>query len=1054
MKNEKYSIKSGPIAWMAGNSIASNLLMIVLLAGGLIVGSHIKQEVFPEFDMDIINITVLYPGASPQEIEQGILLVIEEAVQGIDEITQISSMAKENFGTVTVEAIAGANLQKLANDIQKSVDRITSFPDEAEDPEVTVATHHRGVISVVLYGNENEHILRDIAENIRDTLLQNPVLTQVELSAIKDLEISIEVPQEKLREYNLTLDEIARKLHAASVELPSGGIKTPAGEVLVRIKERRNYGEEFTKIPLITGDNGTNVLLEDIATVYDGFEDTDNYATYNGMRAIMIDIYRVGDQTPIDVADAVKTCLKTLEHSMPTGIKTQILNDRSEHYRQRLNLLVRNGYLGLLLVFIMLGLFLESRLAFWVAMGIPISFLGSLLFLPVIGVSINMVSMFAFIISLGIVVDDAIVVGENIYNLKQKGIPFKKASILATRDVVMPVTFSILTNIIAFLPLWFIPGVMGKIFSSIPAVVITVFIISLIESIFVLPSHAGHLKDRKSHGPAAWIHKYQQQFSNNFTKMVKRFYAPFLKFILEFRYIVVAVGVLILLIILSIVKSDRLGMTLFPRIESDYAKATIVLPYGSAIEKTEAARDIIVNAAKQVAAENGGKHLVKGVFAQIGSSQNTSGSHTATIRTYLTPAGERPITTSEFTRLWRKKTGSIAGIESLNFRSNSGGPGSGANLTIEISHKDLDVLASAGNKLAKALKYFPNVYDINDGFSPGKQQIDISINKDGLALGLTAYEIARKVRHAFYGTEVLRQQRGRNEIRIMVRLPENERESEFTLEELMIKNSSKIEVPLRQVVNIKRARSYTEITRRSGHRVVSVTADVNPPSQANMILTSLRKDILPDLIKQYPGLSYSFEGKQADMRKSINSLSTGLFMSMLIIYALLAILFKSYSQPAIIMASVPFGIVGAILGHMFMGYSLSVMSMFGVVALSGVVINDSLVLIDFANKQKTKGFSVHESIHSAGIQRFRPIMLTTITTFGGLAPMIFETSKQARYLIPMALSLGYGVLFATVITLILVPCLYIILDDFYKLSQYLQLKTGHKSKTNLNKEKM
>ena len=1047
MDNEKNiapDIKPGPIAWMAGNSVASNLLMLVLLIGGIIWGNMIKQEVFPEFELDIVTVSVAYPGASPEEVEQGIILVIEEAVQGIEGIKEVSSYANEGYGNVVVEAMTGVNLQKLADDIQKEVDRISSFPEDAEDPTINIAIRRREVISLILYGDQDEHVLRELAENARDSLLQNKNITQVELDEAKNFEISIEISQETLRSLNITLDDIARRIKSASVELPGGGIKTSSGEVLVRMKERRNYGHEFGQIPIITQKDGTQVLLEDIALITDGFEDIDDYAEYNGHHAIMLDVYRAGEQTPIEVADAVNNFVSRLRDSLPPGVYVDTHNDRSEYYRQRLGLLVRNGWMGLGLVFIMLGLFLETRLAFWVAMGIPISFLGSLLFLPTIGISINMISMFAFIVALGIVVDDAIVVGENIHTMQQKGVPFLKAAVLGAREVAMPVTFSILTNIVAFMPLYFVPGIMGKIFTTIPAVVITVFIISLVESVFVLPAHLGHLKKISTSGPMAWINKYQQKFSNGFSNMVKKFYAPFLDIVLYNRYLILAIGIAVLLLTLAVIKSGRMGMTLFPRIESDYARVSITLPYGTPIEKTEAAQKIIVDAAKELAKETGGSRQVKGIFSRIGGY---SGSHTADILVYLSSPDIRLMSTGEFTKRFREKVGPIPGLENISFKSDSGGPGSGAALTIELSHQSINVLEAASTELAQALSCFPKVRDIDDGFSPGKQQIDFSIKPEGRALGLTAQIVATQVRHSFYGTEVLRQQRGRNEIRVMVRLPESERVSEYNLEELIIRTPSGAEVPLRQVVNVKRGRAYTNITRRGGRRVVTVSADVVPPDQANQILDSIKADTLPKLTKKYSGLRYSFEGKQADMRESMKSLFTGLGLAMLVIFGLLAIPFRSYTQPVIVMVSIPFGIVGAVIGHMLMGYSLSIMSMFGVVALSGVVVNDSLVLIDFANRMKKAGMNHHDAIHAAGIQRFRPILLTTLTTFGGLTPMIFETSRQARYLIPMAISLGYGVLFATLITLILVPCLYIILEDFHKIRLWIwpETETVHTS---------
>ncbi len=1029
-------IRKGPIAWMAGNSVAANLLMLFLLVGGLMLGNRIKQEVFPEFDLDMVSISVSYPGASPEEVEQGIVLSIEEAVQGLDGVDEVTSSAKEGVGMVTVDLLLGADLQKLARDVESEIDRITSFPEEAEEPVVEIASRKRGAISLVLYGDQDQRILRQLAEDIRDSLLQDAEITQVELSGVRPFEISIEVPQEKLRTYGLTLDDIARKISAASVELPGGAIKTAGGEILVKMDERRDYGDEFSLIPIISGNTGTEILLGDLATVIDGFEDTDRYATYNGQPAVMIDVYRIGTQTPVSVVDATLEQMEEWTKKLPPGINLASLDDQSQVFRQRQELLLKNAYLGLALVLVLLSIFLEFRLAFWVTVGIPISFLGAFLILSVMGVSINMISMFAFIISLGIVVDDAIVVGENIYKFRQQGLPYFQAAIAGTREVAMPVTFSVLTNIVAFLPLYFIPGTMGKVMMAIPVVVISVFVISLIESLFVLPAHLGHQRQKKQHGFWGWLHQQQQRFSAYFSSMIQKVYGPFLEKILKYRYITMALATSVLIVTLGYVQSNRLGMTLFPKVESDFAQVTVTLPYGSPVEKTEAVCNRLIDTAVQVGAENGGDKLIIGTFAEIGaSSGGLSGGHIAQLRVFLTDPEIRPLSTDAFIKLWRKQAGTIAGLESLIFESDAHGPGSGAALTVELTHRDLNVLEAASTELVAALGSFSNVKDIDDGFSPGKEQLNFTVRPEGRSLDLNAQEVALQVRNAYDGAEVLRQQRGRNEVKVLVRRPEAERISEYDIEELILRTPSGMDVPLREAVNVTRGRAYTNIDRRGGRRVVTVTANVIPQAQAGQVLSALTAETLPDLVERYPGLRYGFEGKQADMQESLQGLIAGLLLAMMLIYVLLAIPFRSYIQPAIIMICIPFGMVGATIGHIIMGFSMSIMSLLGVVALSGVVVNDSLVLIDFANRRKQQGESAHNAVHAAGIMRFRPILLTTMTTFCGLAPMIFETSMQARFLIPMAISLGFGILFATLIALLLVPALYLIVEDVVLLAK-------------------
>jgi multidrug efflux pump subunit AcrB len=893
------------------------------------------------------------------------------------------------------------------------------------------------VVSLVLYGPQKEYILREFAEQVRDKLLLDPGITQVDLSGVRPYEIRIEIPQANLRAYHLTLDDVARRIREAAVELPGGGIKTAGGEILLRIKERRNYGREFLRLPIITTPDGSNVLLEDIATIKDDFKELDRYATYNNLPAMMIDVYRIGKQTPIDVSETTQKVVKEITPNLPKGIFVDTLSDRSEVYRQRLNLLLRNAYIGLGLVLILLGFFLDRRLAFWVSMGIPISFLGTLLFMPIFDTSINMITLFAFIVSLGIVVDDTIVVGENIYRYQQQGYPHMKAAVMGVREMAMPITFAVLTNIITFMPMLFVPGTMGKVFYSIPIVVISAFSISLIECLFVLPAHLAHGSLKRSKGILGWVEARQQAFSYWFQRMVATVYGPFLRLSLSHRYITLALGIALLILSIGYIKSGRIGMTMFPREESDYAVSTAILSYGSSVTKTKAVQAKLIAAAQKVAQENGGQKLVHGIFAEIGAPtrhNNTVGGHVSEISVFLTPPEQRPISTGAFIEKWRSAVGKLPGLESLIFQSDRGGPGAGAGLTVELSHRNLDILKEASSDLSQALAFYPNVKDIDDGLSLGKKQVNFTIRPKGQAMGFTAREVARQIRNSFYGAEVMRQQRGRNEVTVTVRLPENERTSEYGIEEFLLRSLDGLEAPLREVVETQRGRAYTQIDRRSGRRVITIEANVEPRRETDKIVTALKTEILPQLAERHPGLNYGFEGHQASRADSMKSLVNGLLMALVVIYALLAVPFRSYIQPMIIMAGIPFGIVGAVIGHMIMGYNLSLVSMFGIVALSGVVINDALVFIHTANiKHRKEGLTANNALIASGIQRFRPILLTTLTTFGGLTPMIFETSRQARLLIPMAISLGYGILFATLITLILIPSIYLVIEDLRNL---------------------
>lgn len=1017
----------GSIAWMANNPVAANLLMAVCLIGGLAFFTQIRQEVFPDLSDNVVSVRVAYPGSTPEEVEQGICRVVEEAVRSLDGVKEVYSTAGEGAASVQVELLEDAEPMKVYQDIQSEIDRITTFPKDAEEPQVALSVHRHEVIKLVLSGDIPENSLCELAEQVRERLLQNPAITQIDLEGVRNREIRIEVPQEELRRYNLTHRQIAAKVANEAVELSGGGIKTRSGDTLLRMKERRDYGTEFARVPVAVSEDGSQVRLEDVGTVIDGFEDSDRFAFYNGKPAVMLEIYRVGEQTPADISKAVYAMLPLLREQLPAGVDVNVLSDRTEVFFQRADLLLRNGMQGLILVMLLLGIFLELRVAFWVMMGIPVSILGSMILMPVMGLTINMMTMFAYLITLGIVVDDAIVVGENIYDYQQKGMLPVDAAIKGTREVSSPVAFSILTNIVAFVPLMFLPGMMGKVMGMLPLVVITVFTISWMESLYILPAHLSHGRRHAPHGINVWIHTRQQVLSLAFTKWVSTKYGPFLERCLHHRYLVVAAAVALLILVSGYWKSGRLGFAMFPTVESDYAQANATLPYGVPVEKTEAVAERLVSAAQTVIDECGHPELSEGIFADVGKG----GANKVEVRVFLADPEIRDeiMSTVEFTKRWREKTGELPGVRSVRFASDSGGPGGGAALTIELRHEKVAVLEAAAATLARELETFPLAQDIDDGIEQGKRQFDFTMKPAASSLGLTAEEVGRQVRSAFEGTDVLRQQRGRNEVRVKVRLPKAERTRMYNLENFVLRTPAGGEVPLSEVVDTESGHSYTTISRRNGMRTQSVTADVRPKSKAGEIMAQLDATVLPALMDQYPGLDYSYEGQQADNRDSLGSMSITLPLVLLAIYVLLAIPFRSYIQPLIVMTSIPFGIIGAVLGHILMRYDMTMIGIIGMLALSGVVVNDALVLIDFANSRRAHHDNAHDAVVAAGIQRFRPIMLTTLTTFGGLAPMIFETSRQARFLIPMAISLGYGLLFATMITLVLVPSLYMIVED-------------------------
>ncbi len=1016
---------SGLIAWMAGNHVAANLLMFLLVIGGLIAANRITKEVFPSYDLDIVNISMSYPGASPEEVEQGIILAMEEEIRSLENIERVTSTANEGSASVRVELLSGVNPDKSLQEIKNGIDRITSFPDDVERPTVSLLSRRREVLRLALYGDLDEYSLFGLAETVREDLIRLPQINQVELGGTRAPELAIEVPQHVLRAHNLTLEEVADTVRKAAVDIPAGGIKTQGGEILLRTSERRETALEFSNLKVISQQDGTELSLSSIATIREGFAETDREAWYNGKRAVTLSVYRTGDQTPIEISEAVHAYMDELAPTLPAGVQLTASRDRSEMYKDRLDLLLRNGALGLLLVMVTLGLFLEPRLAFWVSMGIPISIIGSILILYFVGGSINMISLFAFIITLGIVVDDAVVVGENIYHKREEGLVPYRAAFTGVIEMSAPVLIAVATNIIAFIPLLFVSGSTGRFFSVLPEVVISVFLLSLVECLYILPAHLNYPRQEKSNRLLLLLGKIPIFCDRLLDRFIHGPFTGLLRLSLSGRYVVAALALAVLVVGYAYWDSGHINFSFRPRIQTDSIDAEIELPYGVSMEEVKQVVRQVEQGGIRALEKSGGQSIMVGMRTDIGKR----GSNAAEVSITLVPQDEREITTRDFSTIWRQEVGEIAGLEKLFFDFLVG-PGGAAAINIELSHPDPTTLELAAADLAEAVSRYEGVTDINDGFAQGKPQYDFKMLPEGRAAGLTARDLGRQVRHAFYGTEVLRQQRGRNEVKVVVRLPEDERNSLLHLEKLLLRTPDGGEMPLNRAARIIQGRAYTQIERVDGRRVLDVTANVVAgKANENKILAALKKDFLPELVARYNGLSYSFAGRQREKNKALDELLMGLGFSMAAIFCLLAVLFRSYIQSLMVMISIPFGLLSALLGHVIMGYNLSIISLFGMIALCGVVINDSLVFMVTANRYRDLGMTPFEAALNGAARRFRPIMLTSLTTFFGLAPMIFEESVQARFLVPMALSLGYGILFTTLVILVLMPVLYMIYYD-------------------------
>jgi multidrug efflux pump subunit AcrB len=1030
--------------WFARNPVAANLIMILILAGGILTLTNVKQEVFPELSLDIITVTVPYPGAAPEEVENAVCVRIEEEIQSLEGIKRITSRAAEGLGTVTLELFPGTDVRKLLDDVKARIDAIDTFPEETEKPVIQELLNRRQVINVAVSGDTDEKTLKIISERIREEILLLRGITQAQVANVRPYEISIEVSENALRRYDLTFDEVAQAVRRSSLDLPGGSIKTAGGEVLLRTVGQAYTGKEFESLILRTRADGTRVTVGDVAAVKDSFAETDQAARFDGRPAALVQVFRVGSEDALQVATAVKEYLAEARQRMPEGIELTVWNDDSQVLKSRLELLFANGRAGLILVFVLLALFLRLRLAFWVALGIPVSFLGAIWLMPALDVSINMISLFAFIVVIGILVDDAIVVGENVFTQYESGKRGVEAAVAGVRGVAVPVFFAVLTSVAAFFPLLTVEGTVGKIMRFIPIIVILTLLFSLFESLLILPSHLSHLNPPTT-PPLGWKGvwpRFQDRFNARFRRFVERAYRPSLEFALKYRTITLSGFVFILFLTMGVVGGGWIKFVFLPRIDADNIVARLTMPLGSSIEVTaQAVRRLEESALRLESALGHDRPLIRHVLASIGeqpslnqaSGPNASrggftGSHLGEVDIELFPSEERNLSSAVIARRWREITGAIPDVVDLSFTSSLFS--AGAPIFIQLASADYGALRQAADRLKDKLQDYPGVYDVADSFRAGKQEIKLDITPAAEALGLTLSDLGRQVRQAFYGEEVQRIQRGREEIKVMVRYPEEERRSLSNLENKRIRTIGGVAVPFSAAARATLGRGFSSIERTDRRRTIDITAEVDESSaNANEILADVTQNLLPTLLVDFPGLSFSLEGEQRDQREALTSLRNGFAVALLLIFALLAIPFRSYLQPLLVMGVIPFGIVGAIWGHLLMGYDLSLLSFFGIVALTGVVVNDSLVMVDFINRFRARGEPLSAAIREAGVARFRPILLTSITTFAGLTPLLLETSLQARFLIPMAISLAFGVVFATFITLILVPVSYRILED-------------------------
>ena len=1031
--------RKGVIAFMARNGVAANLLMAFMLISGLFAYSQIVQEVFPESSLDTISVTVDYPGATPDEIEQSVVSSIEEAVEAVEGASKIRSTASEGRGVVNVELESGTNIPTALDDIKSEVGQIQTFPAEANEPDIRELTNRSVVLRIALFGDLSERSLKRTALDLEDRISALPDVSYVQTSSVRDYRIYIDVPQEELEALNLSLPDVSNIVAANSLDSSAGSLTTSTDEVRVRTVGQGYTQRDYEDIILITTGEGDILRLGDVATVDDGFEDSELIARFNDRPVVFVDVYRTSDERVLDVAAAVKDLLEN-DYVPPPGVEYAVWDDNSQLLNDRLSLLLRNAAVGLLLVLIALSLFLDLRLAFWSAVGIGVTFTGAIFVLDAVGSSINMFSLFGFILALGLVVDDAVVVGENVFSEREKGRSGLGASIAGAQRVRTPVIFAVLTSITSILPLLAIGGTIGKLVADVPLVVVAVLLLSLVEALLILPNHLSHLPPpgSVSKNPVfRWFERVQARVDRAFTSFVEGPLDRALRFSTTFPAIVLSASVAVLIVFVALLPAGIIKFSFFPQIEGEAVTANLELPAGTTIERTSEIAKRIEEAGDAALArfappgdDADPPGFVDAIYTTVGTRTTGGGaggqgqqlgSNIASIQIALVSANEREVGAAEIEQAWHEELGDVP--EARSFSISSEQVSFGAPINIQIFHPDSAELVRVRERIMEEVARIDGVYNVESDQDAGQREIELRLKPSARTLGVTLQDVASQVRAAFFGAEAERVQREGEDVRVYVRLPESERNSIADVEQFRIRTPGGF-VPLSALADATFTEAPAKIQREDGRRQVTISAEVDEDvitgQRANNFIAA---EIMPAVLADSPALQYRFGGQQEEQAEIFTDLGIAFGIALIVIYALLAIPFGSYTQPLVIMAAIPFGLVGALFAHLLLGLSLGILSLLGFVALAGVIINGSLVMIDFFNEQVEKGVEPQEAIMTAAKGRFRPIMLTTITTFLGVAPITFETSLQAQFLIPMAASLGFGVLIGTFLLMLVIPAL-------------------------------
>ena len=1084
------------ISWAIKNSPAMNTLLIASLLVGAISMVVMRREVFPNFELEILLVTVPFPGATPDEVEEGICQKIESVVNGVEGVKKMTSVARENFGFIVLELRSDVtDVQPVLNDVRSQIDQIASFPPTAEDPEVKQIIFRAPAITVGVLGPPLESFedplqaeidLRELAEEVRQDITElravppksfarralsflfqpkGAAVSGADIIAEKPFEIAVEVPEDRLRQYNVSLEGLVQILRRQNVDMPGGKMETASQELLLRGKNKREIGTDIAQIPVLTDNNGDIVTIGDIGVVVDGFAEVTSRHIINDRPGIAVRVTKTATEDLFTIVESVEDYVDN--KTLPEGYSLQTWNDISIDVRDRIELLSRNGLQGLILVFIVLATFLDLRLAFWVAVGIPVSILGAGFILLATGQTLNMLTMFAFLMALGIVVDDAIVIGENIYTKRMEGLKFVRASIEGTAEVLPSVCASVATTVIAFMPLMFVSGVMGKFISVMPVAVIAMLIISLVESMLILPAHLAHENNLFLRAlstclyvfkPLIYVHSIVNRSARAAMQWcIDRLYVPSLRWSLYNKPIVFSLSILFACVCAGLVSSGVAPFGFFPEMDGGEINSTLVFPDGTAANFASDGAMELQRAIKEVEEEHissGGKPFIENIYrriGEVGSAQQspvgvTNGSHVSSVEVQLHPSAKRDITNKDIIKLWREQTPKIAGSEALKFGADSMGPGGNAiEFKLLCNDRDAAFMEEAAEVCKQKLAEIKGVTDIEDDSRVGKWEMNLKLNELGESLGLDENTLANTIRTVYFGGEVMRLQRGRHEVKLMVRYPKNERANIASFENIRVRDGNSMEWPILEVADVEFSRASSELNRLDQRRSITVLADVDKKVADSVAINyELRTEIVPAIVEDYKSrgvnLSVNWEGEQAETLESMISMFTGFGIALLCMYVLLTLEFRSYVQPVIILAIIPFGWLGAVIGHAILGLEISLFSFFGLIALTGVVVNDSIVLVDFINRRIREGVDLKTALVMSGQRRFRPIMLTSMTTVAGLFPMLLETSLQAQVLIPMAASLIFGLMTGTFLILYLVPIFY---DWYGTILQWMSIPLDH-----------